>query len=92
MTKKPDLAASLAESAGSTRRKPAPAASSEPQADQPPSRGDTAPITVRGFPREVRDLLKIMAIEQKTTMENVVADAFNDYFAKHGKPEICPKK
>jgi hypothetical protein len=91
MTKKPDLAASLAESAGSTRRKPAPAASKEPQAGQP-SQGDTAPITVRGFPREVRDQLKIMAIEQKTTMENVVADAFNDYFAKHGKPEICPKK
>ena len=90
MTKKTDLAASLAESAGSTRRKPEPAAVNEPQASQKPSRADTAPITVR-FPQEVRDQLKIMAIEQKTTLENVVADAFNDYFAKHGKPEICPK-
>jgi antitoxin-like ribbon-helix-helix protein len=31
-----------------------------------------------------------MAIEQKTTVSNLAAEAFNDLFAKHGKPEICP--
>jgi len=90
MPKKPDLAASLAEVSGSTRRKPEPVApSNEPQTDQEPSEKDTAPITVR-FPIQVRTQLKIMAAEQKTTVNNLAAEAFNDLFAKHGKPEICP--
>jgi predicted HicB family RNase H-like nuclease len=83
MAKKPDLAASLAEVSGSTRRKPEPVAPS-----QEPSEKDTVPITVR-FPIQVRNQLKIMAIEQKTTVNNLAAEAFNDLFAKHSKPEIC---
>ena len=31
-----------------------------------------------------------MAAELDTTMHNLAAEAFNDLFAKHGKPEICP--
>ena len=70
MAKKPDLAASLAEVSGSTRRKPEPVApSNEPQTGQEPSEKDTAPITVR-FPIQVRTQLKIMAAEQKTTVNN----------------------
>jgi hypothetical protein len=89
MAKKPDLAASLAEVSGSTRRKPEPVAPSyELQTGQEPSEKDTVPITVR-FPIQVRNQLKIMAIEQKTTVNNLAAEAFNDLFAKHGKPEIC---
>jgi Antitoxin-like ribbon-helix-helix len=90
MAKKPDLAASLAEVSGSTRRKPESGApSNEQQIGQESSEKDTVPITVR-FPIQVRNQLKIMAIEQKTTVNNLAAEAFNDLFAKHGKPEICP--
>ena len=59
--KKTDLAASLAEIGGSTRRKPESVVSKEPQTYQQPSRADTRPITVH-FPKQVRDQLKIMAI------------------------------
>ena len=88
MTKKTDLAASLAEVSGSTRRKSEPAV---PKSNQQPSRAGTRPITVH-FPKQVRDRLKIMAIEQDTTMHNLIAEAFNDLFAKHGKPEITPNE
>jgi len=56
---------------------------------QQPSRMDTAPITAH-FPRQVRDQLKILAIEQGSTLHNLVAEAYNDLFAKYGKPEIAP--
>lgn len=56
---------------------------------QAPSREGTVPITVH-FPEEVRDQLKILAIEQKTTLHGITAEAFNDLFAKYGKPEIAP--
>lgn len=56
---------------------------------QQPSRADTAPITAH-FPRQVRDQLKILAIEQGITLHNLVAEAYNDLFAKYGKPEIAP--
>jgi hypothetical protein len=94
MRKKADLAASLAEAGGSTRRKPEPVAPSTPaapQAKQQPSRKDTSPITVH-FPKQVRNQLKIMAVELDTTMHDLVAEAFNDLFAKHGKPEIAPRE
>jgi hypothetical protein len=91
MSKKTDLAASLAEIGGSTRRKPEPAVPSTSETSQQPSRVGTRPITVH-FPRQVRDQLKIMAVELDTTMHNLIAEAFNDLFAKHGKPEIAPKE
>jgi hypothetical protein len=52
-------------------------------------RGGTSPITVH-FPKQVRDQLKILAVQSDTTLHNLVAEAFNDLFAKHGKPEIAP--
>jgi hypothetical protein len=89
MSKKANLAGALAEISGSTRRKPEPEATQAPQAKQQPSREGTSPITVH-FPKQVRDQLKIMAVELNTTMHNLAAEAFNDLFAKHGRPEICP--
>ena len=106
---KPNLAAALAESGGSTRRKPVvPLRTSSPATPrksedgapknsgdeakeiyQQPSRVDTAPITAH-FPRQVRDQLKILAIEQGSTLHKLVAEAYNDLFAKYGKPEIAP--
>ncbi|WP_043341670.1 ribbon-helix-helix domain-containing protein [Belnapia moabensis] len=97
--KKADLAAALAEQAGSTRRRSEPPlVSSAGQeraeaAEQPyrqPSRDGTAPITAH-FPKEVRRQLKGLANELDRTMHDLIAEAFNDLFAKHGKAEICPR-
>ena len=90
---KADLHAALAGAAGSTRRRPVePVRTERPDLEPPyrqPSRQDTKPITGH-FPREVRDELKKLAIERGTTLQNLMAEAFNDLFAKHGKPEIAP--
>jgi hypothetical protein len=56
---------------------------------QAPSRAGTAPITGH-FPKEVRDQLKILAIEKNSTLHKLMAEAYNDLFAKYGKPEIAP--
>src|SRR5438552_3331897 len=92
MNPKADLTALLAETSGSARhRKPAaerPAARKTKAAAEK-GRGGTSPITVH-FPKEVRDQLKILAVQSDTTLHNLVAEAFNDLFAKHGKPEIAP--
>lgn len=93
MTNKSNLAELLAETGGSARhRKPAirqPAAAANKSAPQPKGRGGTSPITVH-FPKQVRDQLKILAVQNNMTLHSLVAEAFNDLFAKHGKPEIAP--
>jgi hypothetical protein len=53
------------------------------------SRSGTKPITGH-FPKQVRDELKTLAIERDTTLQLLMAEAFNDLFAKYGKPEIAP--
>jgi hypothetical protein len=99
--KKADLAAALAEQAGSTRRRPEPPPQPISTAGQErtgaveqhyrqPGRDGTAPITAH-FPKEVRRQLKGLANELDRTMHDLIAEAFNDLFAKHGKPEICPR-
>ena len=42
------------------------------------------------FPPEVKRQLRLLAAEQDTTIQNLLATALNDLFAKHGKPEIAP--
>jgi hypothetical protein len=95
---KADLSNVLIDAGGGVRRKqtaPPPVPPSPvqdlPDAMAPSQRGraGTSPITVH-FPTEVRDQLKIMAIEQRTTMQQLIGEAFNDLFAKYGKPEIAP--
>jgi hypothetical protein len=94
--KRADLAAALADSAGSTRRVPDPAP--QPQAatavrtvaPTQPSRAGTVPITAHK-PQEVRDQLKILAIERRKTVDDLLTEAINDLFAKYGKPEIAPR-
>ena len=96
--RKPDLAAALAEQAGSTRRRveiepaaaPAAAETPAPAVYKQPGRVSLFPITAH-FPREVRRQLKGLAFELDRTMHDLVAEAFNDLFAKHNKPEICPR-
>jgi len=95
-----DLAAALAQQAGSTRRKPEPppAPPAAPVILEPegppiyrqPGRAGTAPITAH-FPKEVRRQLKGLANELDRTMHDLVAEAFNDLFQKYGKAEICPR-
>lgn len=83
---KPDLSTLLAETAGSTRKKPTVRA--VPASIHAGKHG-TSPITVH-FPKEVRNQLKILAVETEKTMQTLIAEAFNDLFAKHNKPEIAP--
>jgi hypothetical protein len=52
-------------------------------------RAATSPITIH-FPKNVRDQLKILVAQNHKTMHVLVAEALNDLFAKHGKPEIVP--
>lgn len=98
--RKPDLAAALAEQAGSTRRRLEVVPQPEPRddAEEPPAptpyrqpgRVTLVPITAH-FPREVRRQLKGLAFELDRTMHDVIAEAFNDLFAKHNKAEIVPR-
>ena len=44
------------------------------------------------FPKQVRDQLKILAVQNNKTLHSLVAEAFNDLFAKYGKPEIAPRR
>ena len=99
-SKRPNLAA-LAEAAGSLRIEPvrvtapAPANGGEDRRGEegarslPPSRIGQKPITAF-FPEDVRVQLKMMAAEQRRSMESLIGEALNDLFAKHGKPEIVP--
>ena len=83
---KADLSDALANAGGGVRRKPTlpPAV-----AVINPNRAGKSPITVH-FPTEVRDQLKILAVEQRRPMSRLIAEAYNDLFAKYGKPEIAP--
>lgn len=90
---KADLSEALINAGGGVRRRQPPPSTDEESVSPPDQRqtgrAGTSPITVH-FPTEVRDQLKIMAVEQRTTMQQLIAEAFNDLFAKHGKPEIAP--
>jgi hypothetical protein len=99
MTRKADLVDALRSAGGSMRRKdppppeqirPEPAPQEESARPyRQPSRERTRPITAH-FPKQVRDQLKILGIQQDKTMQDLIAEAFNDLFAKYGKPEIAP--
>jgi hypothetical protein len=99
MNTKPDLSKLLADTGGSARHKPAvaeeatpaPKARSVKVKPPPPEEASATSAITLHFPRSVRSLLKILAIEKETTLHGVAAEAFNDFFAKNGKPEIAPK-
>jgi hypothetical protein len=56
-----------------------------------PSRAGKANVTGY-FPMAVKKQLRLLAAEEETTIEDCLAEALNDFFAKHGKPEIAPRK
>jgi hypothetical protein len=90
MSKKPNLAA-IVEAAGSTRRQPVPAPAPAPPATQtkPRVRQATRQIAAH-FPEEVAWQLRELAVERRTTIQALMAEALNDLFQKHGRPEIAP--
>jgi hypothetical protein len=54
----------------------------------PPSR--TGRVLVGGhFAPEVQTALKVIAAEERTTMQSLLAEAINTVFAKRHKPEIA---
>lgn len=67
----------------------------QPKAEKPAPRASRAPSrkgqTLIGgfFDPEVHKQLKVMAAEQGTTQQALLADALNMLFAKSGKPEIA---
>ena len=79
----------LAKASGGTRRRQEPEAPSTVEnAVRQKSRQGRKAITVQQ-PEEVRRQLKMLALEQGDTLENKVAEALNDLFAKYQKPEIA---
>lgn len=66
--------------------------STEPPAKSSSSGGTTSDrgVAVAGyFDPEVRRQLKIMMAERDTTLQELLREAINDLFAKHGRPEIA---
>ena len=59
------------------------------QATQPPSRAGKRQVAAY-FPVPVQKQLKLLMVENDTTVQNLLAEALNDLFAKYGKPEIAP--
>lgn len=60
-------------------------------ASKQPGRAGTKPITAH-LPGQVRGQLKLLAAENSRTLQDLMSEAFNDLFAKYGKPEIAPLK
>lgn len=42
------------------------------------------------FPPEVKKQLRLLSAEEDKTIQDLLAEALNDLFAKYGKPEIVP--
>jgi hypothetical protein len=54
------------------------------------SRTGTVPITAH-LPREIRDRLKILAVRPDRTMNDLMAEALSDLFAKYDDPPLVPE-
>ena len=101
MSKRPNLA-EITAAAGSTRRQaviPAPAAA--PPAREEEGRGvSSAKAKPRAgmrqvaghFPEEVSWQLRELAVEQRTSVQELMGEALNDLFQKYGKPELAPPR
>ena len=64
-----------------------------PKQAQKPGPGRAGKSNVTGyFDPEVKRQLRIMAAEHDCTIQDLVAEALNELFAKHGRPEIAPAR
>lgn len=69
---------------------PSPAAPTKgsPRSKVPPSRGGR--VLVGGFfTPEVQTALKVIAAEERTTLQALLTEGINTVFAKRGRPEIA---
>ena len=96
MAKRPNLA-EIAAAAGSARSAPPVATVPETAANTTKPAARRGQVKVRGpgirqvagnFPEEVSWQLRQLALERRTTVQGLLAEALNDLFQKHGKPEI----
>lgn len=55
---------------------------------QPPSRRGKKPLTVYLDPAVIKQL-KMIGLESDSTNQDMVIEALNDFFTKHGKPPIA---
>ena len=84
MAKTPDLGSAM-------EKANRPAAATEPAEGIPRQPGRAGTVLIGGhFEPAVRKQLKGIAVEKETTVQNLLAEALNDLFAKNGKPEIAP--
>jgi len=87
MAKTPDLRTTIMNKAAGRPTAPTP--------DDPASRpgrqaSRVGKVSINAhFPKPVRDQLKIIALEEGTTLQGILGQAINDLFAKHGRPEIA---
>ena len=68
---------------------PVPQAAAPPNRHYRPGRASKTNVTAY-FPLAVKKQLRLLAAEEDTTIQNLLAEALNDLFAKRGKPEIAP--
>ena len=83
-----NVGAGLAKKAG-----PAPAKTVAAEAPARPTRSKTQPdgrrgILVRARPEAWR-ALKLIALDEETTLQGVMTEAINDYLTKNGKPPVA---
>ncbi|MCY3968534.1 MAG: hypothetical protein OXG74_01255 [Acidobacteria bacterium] len=84
MTNKGDLRAAMLKSGGQT---------AAPKPAQESRSGRAGKSNVTGyFDPEVKRQLRIMAAEHDCTIQDLVGEALNELFAKHGRPEIAPAR
>lgn len=95
MTKPPSLSAAMKRA---TRGEPGPAASAPtPPADAPgPGRSQSLPPSRQGkkaitghFDPAVSRLLRTVALEEETSVQELLREAINDLLAKRGRPPVA---
>jgi len=94
MAKRPDLRQALKPRVEVPVPQPAPQQdnATAPTSKNPhfrPSREGKSNVTGY-FPPAVKKQLRILAADRDTTIQDLLAEALNDLFAKYGKPEIAP--
>jgi hypothetical protein len=88
MPKQNPLAQALEKQPMSAKADRRPAARTSPLRAVPPSR--TGRVLIGGhFAPEVQTALKVIAAEERTTVQALLAEAINTVFAKRHKPEIA---
>lgn len=94
MAKPNPLAQGLNQISGRSGARVPPAVTAEPveaaptPAKRAPSRGGR--VLVGGFfSPEVQTALKVLAAEERTTLQALLTEAINTVFAKRGRPEIA---